>query len=450
MDPVLFALLMGWFLARGTFEDAAYAVRGKPSPRQAYRQKYGPTATERITRAAADRIAQRIANGPREKPIRAPRRKTRARRWARNLWSDATRAARQGVHDFRAWRQTRTAPRAGQPGGGTDTPHGVRGERRRWWQWPRPEPETPEDPPEPVQATAERIHPDNPAEDGVKLLDPGQDRTGQSTATSGETGEVIDADVVDDSNVNAGQDDGPSAHWAGVFRRQAEEDEQNGHHDWAEMSRLDAAYAAGELSSDQWKQAKERVRLRIRQRLDAEKQRQNATSRRFDGLPETEADRRFFDLRESGYTGWINQDGYPVDDPHTYIAQRHAGALEPSWAHTDVRGPLQGTANPNTDTGGMHMSAPAEHGLAAYQTYTTEMQTSCQDAVTSIETTIASLQNDEFTGEAVEGLQEAMEHFQAAQQAIQKSAAALDRANTVKDAYLAEQGAGNKAALMAE
>ena len=37
-------------------------------------------------------------------------------------------------------------------------------------------------------------------------------------------------------------------------------------------------------------------------------------SRRFDGQPETAADRRFFDLRESGYTGWIDQDGQPVTD----------------------------------------------------------------------------------------------------------------------------------------
>jgi len=38
-------------------------------------------------------------------------------------------------------------------------------------------------------------------------------------------------------------------------------------------------------------------------------------SRRFDGKPETDADRRFFDLRESGYTGWIDQDGHAVDGP---------------------------------------------------------------------------------------------------------------------------------------
>ena len=35
-------------------------------------------------------------------------------------------------------------------------------------------------------------------------------------------------------------------------------------------------------------------------------------TRRFDGKPETDADRRFFDLRESGYTGSIDQDGNAV------------------------------------------------------------------------------------------------------------------------------------------
>ena len=35
-------------------------------------------------------------------------------------------------------------------------------------------------------------------------------------------------------------------------------------------------------------------------------------SRCWDRAPETDADRRFFDLRDAGYTGWINQDGYPV------------------------------------------------------------------------------------------------------------------------------------------
>lgn len=32
-------------------------------------------------------------------------------------------------------------------------------------------------------------------------------------------------------------------------------------------------------------------------------------TRRWDGQPETEADTRFFDLRQSGYTGPIDQNG---------------------------------------------------------------------------------------------------------------------------------------------
>lgn len=50
----------------------------------------------------------------------------------------------------------------------------------------------------------------------------------------------------------------------------------------------------------------------------------NDTSRRVDGLPETEADRRFFDERESGYTGPLDQDGHrvPADDLGAQILAR--------------------------------------------------------------------------------------------------------------------------------
>lgn len=37
-------------------------------------------------------------------------------------------------------------------------------------------------------------------------------------------------------------------------------------------------------------------------------------SRRIDGKPETDADKRFFNLRDSGYTGPIDQDGYATDE----------------------------------------------------------------------------------------------------------------------------------------
>jgi len=38
-------------------------------------------------------------------------------------------------------------------------------------------------------------------------------------------------------------------------------------------------------------------------------------SRRWDNEPETPSDKRFFDLRESGYTGWIDKDGHAVSCP---------------------------------------------------------------------------------------------------------------------------------------
>ena len=40
--------------------------------------------------------------------------------------------------------------------------------------------------------------------------------------------------------------------------------------------------------------------------------RQDTWTRRVDGKPETAADKRFFDLRESGYGGPIDQDGRKV------------------------------------------------------------------------------------------------------------------------------------------
>lgn len=37
-------------------------------------------------------------------------------------------------------------------------------------------------------------------------------------------------------------------------------------------------------------------------------------SRRVDGKPETKADKKFFDARESGYKGWLDQNGNRVDE----------------------------------------------------------------------------------------------------------------------------------------
>lgn len=45
----------------------------------------------------------------------------------------------------------------------------------------------------------------------------------------------------------------------------------------------------------------------------------SAPSRRPDGKPETEKDRKFFDLRESGWTGPIDQHGNAVADLNQWI-----------------------------------------------------------------------------------------------------------------------------------
>lgn len=64
-------------------------------------------------------------------------------------------------------------------------------------------------------------------------------------------------------------------------------------------------------------------------------------SRRWDREPETAADKRFFDLRESGYRGPIDQDGYPVKiKPGSYWEhrQQQVEALERERARRRTAG----------------------------------------------------------------------------------------------------------------
>jgi hypothetical protein len=49
-------------------------------------------------------------------------------------------------------------------------------------------------------------------------------------------------------------------------------------------------------------------------------------SRRIDGKPETEADKRFFDLRQSGYTGAIDQDGCATNEHADIFAALRAAS----------------------------------------------------------------------------------------------------------------------------
>ena len=78
-------------------------------------------------------------------------------------------------------------------------------------------------------------------------------------------------------------------------------------------------------------------------------------SRRFDGEPETDADRRFFDLRESGYTGPVNQDGRvpDMDDPQEADAVRTLEAMRARAERTARNGThSDGGSNVTTATTG--------------------------------------------------------------------------------------------------
>jgi hypothetical protein len=69
-------------------------------------------------------------------------------------------------------------------------------------------------------------------------------------------------------------------------------------------------------------------------------------TRRVDGQPETEADRRFFDLREAGYTGPIDQDGHAVNPPET------GGSTMPDTTVTDDSAPGPSPRPTRLRTGG--------------------------------------------------------------------------------------------------
>ena len=63
------------------------------------------------------------------------------------------------------------------------------------------------------------------------------------------------------------------------------------------------------MAAPRWEKREHRPLMFRKVREDEE-----TGTRRLDGEPEAGADKRFFDLRESGYTGPVNQDGYAVPD----------------------------------------------------------------------------------------------------------------------------------------
>ncbi len=90
-------------------------------------------------------------------------------------------------------------------------------------------------------------------------------------------------------------------------------------------------------------------------------------SRRPDGQPETDADRRFFDLRESGYAGWIDQDGRAVDGPE--------------FVHTDTPPAGDDQEDPDRQDDAPAEDQPADHPDSSGGTDMDENVTSSGEAV---------------------------------------------------------------------
>ena len=92
---------------------------------------------------------------------------------------------------------------------------------------------------------------------------------------------------------------------------------------------------------------------------------QQARTRRPDGRPETARDRRFFDLRESGYTGPINQDGRKPDmsDPREREAVAILARMRPPLSfHASG---AEGEAVPGHGCSDPTATAPREKGSHA-------------------------------------------------------------------------------------
>ena len=95
--------------------------------------------------------------------------------------------------------------------------------------------------------------------------------------------------------------------------------------------------------------------------------------------------------------------------------------------------------------------APGEvSGLASAQNYATEMSTAMANQVPLTENFVASLQGGGVSGDAVAAAARAQELSAAASAAWTEARAALDRQNTVREAYQATPEAGNKEFVTSE
>jgi len=119
-----------------------------------------------------------------------------------------------------------------------------------------------------------------------------------------------------------------------------------------------------------------------------------ARSRRVDGKPETETDTRFFDLRESGYTGPIDQNGNPTERTRTTMtdtkvtddstssrprSRRPTGGSSPAPWNQVIAGAAD--FEPEDDGHLLAWMAGEVAGMSAYAEALTEVYETCVNTV---------------------------------------------------------------------
>ena len=166
------------------------------------------------------------------------------------------------------------------------------------------------------------------------------------------------------------------------------------------------------------------------------------TTRRVDGKPETGSDKRFFDARESGYKGWIDQDGIPVPDPSDPDPARNQyppgeGSPGSRESTSPIPSPPEGNTVPASDTTYDSVIQAMKDEQAAAEARTAEQQAASQRASQQSEE-MQALDLDPDTLGAIADHLDAQQAAVTAQEKVMETAEAVQTALTRGHAGLAE------------
>jgi hypothetical protein len=447
METFLFCLVVSWLCVRGSVEDTIYAAKGKTSPRQAYRQKYGPSGAARVGRATASRLADRIEN---------PRGPGPMRRYFHELWEDSLTSATENRRQ-RAERKHREAQ--GLTGDVPETPDGQDGgkERHRWYQWHRPTPKPEPEPgqatePSPVHATAERLDTELDAH-----------------------WPTVDADTDLDHTRFGPEAESQCPKCPGVIKPYEGANVSYDEGDGSAMVDTRCDRGCGISSAHYWRLTDEEYRREFGHDFDEDPEERFSHGMRVRhphfgtgtvhiADPDDPNEDRIREVR------W--DDSIVADELDGVFGQLEILDDDPPGPGATAPAPTEPTpdieegvpASPDTDhdhgsvslirplpEGAPQMSTPTagEGSLADYIRYAQDMQQAATDMVASLETTAAGLATQEYGEDVTNPLQQAMEHANQIQALLAQAETKLHESEGVQEAYMAAMHTGSKESLLA-